>query len=517
MTRRASVLTRRDTCAGDVPRSAGTRRAAATNTGGGKKRRLSFAASVLPERGRAEKNGGRTAAACGGRGIFAAVLYAAAARKAANAPAVSRAAARSQRRAAASRAGALVLLAAAFFCAGCSERREKRIVIWTDNSEFALYTEIFNERHETKAVLVYKADPAAALPPAGDEQPPDLVVGPWLRNEKTRRYFENLGYLFDRKYIFSAEFYPVLLDSGKIGRRQYLLPVSFNLPAVIFSAADEDRIEDKYMLTLEQLRREGAAYNQKNAAGAYTRIGFAPQADGGFLLTAVKMAGAEFHISRGDLCYDAVALSRATDWLSGWISEENSGAETESNFVYKYLSMPAHRQVTSGRTLFAYTASDRLFSLPSNQLSEIDFRWLQRDGLIPIEDSCVMAGIFRNAGNMAGASEFLSWFFEPETQAAILKRKAAMNLDTNRFGIAGGFSAIRGINEQELPAYYTTLLSNVPQAESLSAPGAYIPRWDDMTAEVILPYIRDVLRQGDGGDIVSVETRYSEWKEQRFN
>ena len=83
-----------------------------------------------------------------------------------------------------------LLLSALFFVAitltGCSEKSEKRLVIWTDNSEFAQYLEVYNEYHKTKAVMVYKENLAASLPPARDEAQPDVIIGSWLRIAKTK-------------------------------------------------------------------------------------------------------------------------------------------------------------------------------------------------------------------------------------------------------------------------------------------------------------------------------------------
>ena len=67
----------------------------------------------------------------------------------------------------------------------CS-KKDNRIVIWTSSSEFAPYIELFNSQHKTKAVLVYKDNTADALPPANDELKPDIVLGSYLRNNKTK-------------------------------------------------------------------------------------------------------------------------------------------------------------------------------------------------------------------------------------------------------------------------------------------------------------------------------------------
>ena len=91
----------------------------------------------------------------------------------------------------------------------CS-KKDNRIVIWTSSSEFAPYIELFNSQHKTKAVLVYKANTADALPPANDELKPDIVLGSYLRNNKTKKYFDSIDYLFDRQIISTEDFYPAL-------------------------------------------------------------------------------------------------------------------------------------------------------------------------------------------------------------------------------------------------------------------------------------------------------------------
>ena len=56
--------------------------------------------------------------------------------------------------------------------------QQNRIVIWTSCREFAQYIELFNRQHtDNCAILVYKENPALSLPPAKDENPPDIIVG----------------------------------------------------------------------------------------------------------------------------------------------------------------------------------------------------------------------------------------------------------------------------------------------------------------------------------------------------
>ena len=395
---------------------------------------------------------------------------------------------------------------------GCAKKSSDRIVIWTDRSEFAPYIELFNKKHNTKAVLVYKANPAHSLPPDGSSLPPDIIAGPWLFHKKANRQFRNLDDLFDRHDLKAEDFYPLLLDSGKLGGKTYLLPVSFNLPVFIFSREHENLIEDSYALSLEQVRTAGAAFNQKTSKDRFTQIGFAPQSSDLFLYTATKLHGAAFSRSKNALLtWDEQALDESLRFLKDWITGENESVQAESNFVYKYLSVTDDKRVTSGKTLFAFTTTDRLFQLTPERLAKLNFRWLQSGGAVPIEDSYVMMGIVRGAKNKQGAAEFISWFFNVSTQEELLERRKSTRLDIPAFGIAGGFSSLQEINERILPLYCTALLTNIPKADTFSMPSQKPPQWEKIKYAVIIPYLKDALAASEDKKLVPLAERYEEW------
>lgn len=407
----------------------------------------------------------------------------------------------------------LVTAVCGLIFSGCSKKQEKRLVIWTDNSEFAPYVELYNESHKNKAVLVYKANITDSLPPANDELQPDIIVGSWLKNSHIRKNFTTLDYLFNRKYLSTSDFYPVLLKNGSIHGHQYLLPVNFNIPAMIFSKENRKLVEDNYTISLDQLRKAGAAYNKKNKKDKYTAIGFAPQSSVDFMYAVAKMRGVNFREDKGNsFTYNRDNLNSTMSYLTDWITTENSSTQTESDFVYKYLSVTPDKRVTSGRTLFAYITSNKLFSMNAEQLSKIDFRWLNNKGLIPVEDSMTQMGIAKKSNNEAIASEFISWFFNSETQHSIIERKFKMNLDTVQFGIAGGFSAIKDVNEHVLPVYYPSLMTNIPQARTFMTTDRKPTTWEKIKTRVVLPYISETIENIPGKKIQTMEERYSDLK-----
>lgn len=400
----------------------------------------------------------------------------------------------------------------------CSQKKNDRIVIWTNSGEFAPYVELFNSQHKTKAVLVYKKAPAVSLPPANDELKPDIVIGSYLRNNKTKKYFEPVDYLFDRKYISYNDFYPVLVKAGVFSHKQYLLPLSFNLPVVIFSTENSKYVTNNYTISLEELRKEGSSYNKKNKKNNFTAIGFAPQSSKDFLYSTTKMFNTNYKETKNqNFIYDSKSLQDSLNYLKDWITTENVSSQTESDFVYKYLSMVDSKKVTSDRTLFAYTTSDKLFQLSGEQLSQIDFRWMENNNLIHIEDSMTMLGISKWANNHSGCAEFISWLFNPETQRQLLENKKSMHPDTVKFGIASGFSSIKEVNEHILPTIYTKLLSNIPPSDYFKVSEPTPIHWEAIKSRVIIPYIQDYIRTEDTTKIKSIEERFSNAKKQGLN
>ena len=408
-----------------------------------------------------------------------------------------------------------LLLALCIFFSSCRQEESQRIVIWASCAEFAQYTELFNSTHPgSNAVIVYKENPAQELPPAKDELPPDIVIGSWLRTDKTNRQFKSLDYLFDRQTISSSMFYEQLLEAGKVRKTQYLLPVSFNLPAIIFDSANSSFVTENYTLSLNQIKSIGLSYNEKNAKGSFTKIGFIPSVNADFLYLTTKLYGVDFRQDKNSITWYDMRLRNAVNYVRDWINTNNGSAQEEQDFAYKYLSMPDYRAVTSGRTLLAYTTSSQMFSNIRAQELNIDYRWIIGEDFIPIEDSFSMMGIYKKARNEQGATEFLTWFFNSENQEAILERKIQMQLNNEMFGIADGFSSLRDVTEHVFPIYYNQLLTNLPPAHLLKVPQKLPARWDSYKSVVVEPYLTNAITTDSKTPISDYE---AEWRKKVFD
>lgn len=405
----------------------------------------------------------------------------------------------------------LMFLSLCFFA--CKKNQPEPVVIWTNYAECASYAELFNKTHnDTKAVVVYKNAPARSLPPAQDELVPDVVIGPWLKNATVRRYFSSLDYLFEAGAIQKTGFYSQLLDYGVINKKQYLLPLSFNLPAVIFNAQYEDRFEDAHLITIDEMRAASLEFNRQNAQGTVTALGFAPLWSPDFLYVTSVMQGADYRQKGEAFSWNEERLEETVTYLREW-SLANGGPATEQNFQFKYLYMPSYRQVLTGRSLFASVTSSELFTLSKEQFSGISFRWLSTDGSIMVQDSLVTMGIYKHAKNAKGAAEFLAWMCKKETQKALLERVHQMNLDTVHFGIAGGFSSLREVNTEVYPVFYRSLFETMPSEDYLVLPNMLQYRWASLQNRVIIPYLQEksALPEEEASEVPSVVSRIEDW------
>ena len=411
----------------------------------------------------------------------------------------------------------IVLLSLTLF--SCKKSAENRIVIWSSSSEFVQYVEYFNKTHKnTKAVLVYKDNPANSLPPAKDENTPDIIVGPWLRNNDTTKYFKSLQYMFDRKNLKEEAFYPQLLEAGKVHKKNYLLPLCFNLPVVIFSGENEKYVTNDYMLSLDEIKEIAGEFNKKIKGGRYTAMGFSPLNSNDFLYQVVKIYGADFHSENNSkITYNEQNLLKAVDYLKDWITSKNTSAADEQDFAYRYLFMPDYRQVTSGKTLFSYTTTDRLFKILRDQDINIDFRWIVNNNSIQIEDSLMMMGIYRKTKKQSAATEFVSWLLDAANQKELLQRKINLDLNTEMFGISGGFSSIIEVTEHVLPLNYTQLLTNLPPAQLLTVPQKLPARWESYKSIVLVPYIQSVITGQEGDEILEISELEKELKKKVFD
>ena len=401
---------------------------------------------------------------------------------------------------------ACVLLLAVSLTISCGGNSVAQI--WTDRGEFAFYGEYFNTvQDQYKVAVKYFQSPGAELARSG--YTPDIVVGSWLKNASTGARFRSIDNLFGAKKLSRSVFYQRLLAIGRIDRNQYLLPVSFNIPALIFSKDRELELSSPFTAGFDEIRELGGKYNAETR-GAYTRMGFSPLWSDGFLFTAAALSGSSFK-ETSPLDWDSDALDQSMDLIYNWTHEVNTGNQAEEEFAFKYFFEPPQKLIQGGRILFSYMESGALFTLGQDSKNNLDFRWIMEQNRIPITEDTVFLGIPKRGRSQKAARAFVMWFFRTESQRLLLEYSKANRINENVFGVCGGFSSLSSVTEQIFPLFYPELLGRMPPPEFLMPPNVLPENWPVIKERVVIPYLHERARKGAAGETYPLEKRLSDW------
>ena len=402
-------------------------------------------------------------------------------------------------------AGGWLLLAAALL-ASCSGTQASVIRLATDRPELLAYAELYGLLNpEHKVEIAYLQDAKDALRSAAS---PDLVVASGLCCREILSQLDPLGMLFERGELRAEEFYTGILALGLLEGRQRALPVSFQLPAVV-SRRDGPAAgtPSGVVLELDDLRRVATGYTQ-GEGGRLTRIGFSPLWRPEFLYVVAVLAAQSYQVGPDSrIVWNNAELSSSVEMLRRWVGETGGGLEQQEEFASRYLYEPFAKLLRSGRVLYYYVPSRELFNTPPARLEGLDFRWLSAGERIPVLCDVVAAGVPRDARNKSGARSFLCWLCTPAVQEALVADVFASNMEGKAFGVAGGFSALRTVNERILPRFYPSLIGHVPAADFLLFPGPLPVDWPRIRDAVLLPWLQSAVRDTEAGSAAALPSR----------
>jgi ABC-type glycerol-3-phosphate transport system substrate-binding protein len=389
-------------------------------------------------------------------------------------------------------------------------------ILWSDRPEFAFYAEYYNAAQTQYKIEMryydYLSQKLAEIAPKNGSAYPDIVAGSWLKSASTRVFFRPLDKYF-KDVLENDPFYPSLLTLGNIDGNQYLLPVSYNAPLVIFSRNRSGQLSNPFTVGFTEMKTLGKNYNAVTR-GIYTRMGFSPTWDDNFLYITAELFNASFR-EDDPLAWNAVELERAMNFAYEWTNEANTGIQAVDDFTFKYFYEPPAKLAESGRILFTCMDSDVYFTIAEDQRRNLDFRWLAEKNTIPLAERSVYIGLTIKGKSPKAAEAFLRWFIRTDTQRYILEKSRQNRMDETSFGIGGGFSAVRTVTEQVFPLFYPDMLGHMPPQEFLSPANILPSNWITLKERVVLPYLNDRARQPNSRDIIPLERRITDW--QRIN
>ena len=248
---------------------------------------------------------------------------------------------------------AVLIAFATMFIAGCSKNNDKTLILWTDNVEFASYVELFNaSQDEVNIATVYKSELIDSLPARKGEKSPDLIAGSYLGYGMDKHLFSSLRSLFSKSLLSEEDFYADLLNSGKDGKNQYLIPVSFNLGTLVFDINNKEIIDQNTTtVTFQQLKAYSEKFNIQTKENIYTKMAFAPQWNPEFLYLVLVSKGISFDLHGDTIKYNVPLLESCCDFLIDWTNTINTSCNDERDFAFKYLYTPFNKQVLQQKSL----------------------------------------------------------------------------------------------------------------------------------------------------------------------
>ena len=374
----------------------------------------------------------------------------------------------------AGRLAAAGCLAGCLSLAACSAWSGALVRVDTAHPDVAAYAERFNLAQDRYLVLTRYVDGPAELLSRGGSSA-DVLIGPALAGSGVARRVRPLDRLFRSGRMDQAAFFPGLLRSGRVDGAQRAVPLSFGIPLVVVRARDGGF--PPFAVTPEQLAARPAA-----------ALGW----DEELVYRSAVFYGAGFRLSPdGRIGFEPGAVGRAVD-----LARRVTAAAAGGRVVPPLLaappdgaprSRPLAEMLLDGRIDFFMTDLQGFLDIPGERRGLLGFRWFgAEDGLQP--GGVTWAAIRAGARNRRGAESFLTWLFDPATQAALLDLSRAEQL--TGFGIAGGLPALAPVAAREVAVRYPFMLGRAPAAAEVAAPATLSPDWGALRDEVVLPWLR---------------------------
>lgn len=384
------------------------------------------------------------------------------------------------------------------------------IILWTDKPEMAAYVEEFNStQNDYRIEIVYKKEPGVSL--AQTDFPGDLVISDFLNAPGTIELFSSLTDVYEENKMDLSIFYSGLLDLGYSQEELFLLPVSFNLPTIMFKKAIESENIPAFYMNPEDMESLSNNFN-KNSNTDFEVMGFSPRWENQILLINSSLMKTNFQmLNTGVLSWNRQKLLESIEISRKWSNEINGGLEQEEEFTTKFLYDPSYKLIEENRILFYYSSLVNFFGIASEKRKNLDFRWIAVDNKIPVMGNILFTGIPEKAKNRKGAISFIHWFFNSDTQKNLLKSSQIKRMDT--FGFANGFSSLPDINKNELAIIYPNLVGKIPRESSLMFPKVLPLYWTELKNKVIKPWIFE--QTGTNPPEITLQAAIEEWLKQQ--
>ncbi len=369
---------------------------------------------------------------------------------------------------------------------GCFLIEQKTVILWTDIPEAAAYIELYNaSQSDYRIELVYAENPGDYQKLVSDGAP-DIVLAEALASNSIITAFHPFDKAMEDGLIDTEILYSDLCGLGK-RTETLVLPVSFNIPAIMYKRNSLSEESTGLTISPEQLKAEAELFNESSTESFRVK-GFAPSWTPDFMLYNAFINGSDFsEAADGSLIWNDTQLAASVEFCRDWTENINSGLQEEQDFTLTYCYDPGYKLLNAGRIGYYYTTLREFFTIPANDRSTLEFKWLGSESSIPVCEDIVYIGIPEKSDKKKAALEFIIWLFNEKTQKSLLE--ASQFKRTRSFGICNGLSSVQSVNELVMPEFYPVLIGNIPPNDYLAFPENLPADWMSIRNDVIIPWL----------------------------
>lgn len=284
------------------------------------------------------------------------------------------------------------------------------------------------------------------------------------------------------------------------------LPLAYDLPVAVFLHTpstspvplEGQSIFETWSFEIEDFRSRSQSFSVRTD-DRYTRLGYYPGWDREFLLCLSRLSGANFMADptiEARLSWDSPGLNQVLEKVRTWQGDGGPNPDQIEEFNRRFAYAPWYRQILDNRVAYRVVRLSEFLALPSEYRSRLQFRWITADGRVPVAENPVYFFLSHNAESTLGVSNFVRWLVSPEGVSQVLETW----IDNGQIGIQflGGIpidlrDPVQPREETSWEKVYYQGIELPPNAR-LSFPPTAPAQWESIIEEVILPWLREEMR-----------------------
>lgn len=385
----------------------------------------------------------------------------------------------------------------------CALISNREFVVWSDNPNIIAYVDYYNSLHPNHVgIFKYVRDINPEL--ISNTAAPDVIIA---RNISYALSMRNMQTLRGAVWKNQNDYYDRLLPIGAVGRKQKFIPLSFNLPILVFLSDTAHNFESAITVTLEEIRNESQK-NNEIVDGEIATVGFSAFWDPSFLYLGTVIYGADYTESRqNNMIWQESNIFESLRFFRSWDDDNQISDDALQQFSERYYNEPIYNRILENKIAFVYSDLRSFSKIDLRYRNQLDFRIIRASAGIPILDDITLAGIYKKSRNKSDALDFLKVLLNTQTQKEMIQHAIERGVDL--FGIADGLSINVDITERIIPIYAPWLLGHTPSKDQFLTPLPLPKNWLPIRKHVVEPWLSNYLY---GIDQRSLESEIQNWK-----